>query len=380
MSTGDRLDAHAELIQISRRFGADSAFVLAGGGNTSQKTDERLWVKASGHALATIDADGFVALDRSALQQMLQFGWPANAREREALFLDRVMAARLEPDRGQRPSVEALLHHLIPETFVVHTHPGLVNAITCCAAGEALTRQWWGEEVLWQPYVDPGAVLAQALQRNLSRAGKSPKAIFLQNHGLIVAGHSADQIDSTSTSIVTRIERELDASIAVRPPAPIANSQSDRLAVVADAIARERPMLNIAVDDSSAARWLAGTSAGRDAAMSGPLTPDQIVYCRSFPLLLEMNTNFAEAWQAYVSTYGWEPWIAIVSDAGVIAMRSSAKLAETTRSIYADAAGVHRNAERFGGVTTLSASHREFIEQWEVEAYRRSIAAGDSTK
>ena len=57
-----------QLIEVSRRYGADSRFVIAGGGNTSFKTADRLWVKASGHALATITEDGFAVLDRAKLR------------------------------------------------------------------------------------------------------------------------------------------------------------------------------------------------------------------------------------------------------------------------------------------------------------------------
>ena len=59
-----------QLIDISRKYGADDRFVIAGGGNTSYKDAERLWVKASGHALATIGEDGFAVLDRSRLNPM----------------------------------------------------------------------------------------------------------------------------------------------------------------------------------------------------------------------------------------------------------------------------------------------------------------------
>ena len=56
-----------KLIAQSRRYGADSRFVLLGGGNTSYKTDSVMYVKASGHALGTISEEGFVAMDREKL-------------------------------------------------------------------------------------------------------------------------------------------------------------------------------------------------------------------------------------------------------------------------------------------------------------------------
>ena len=55
------------LIEISQSYGRDSRYVIAGGGNTSYKNGEKLWVKASGHALATIGEEGFAVLDRAKL-------------------------------------------------------------------------------------------------------------------------------------------------------------------------------------------------------------------------------------------------------------------------------------------------------------------------
>lgn len=368
-----------EILALSHRFGGDPAFVLAGGGNTSSKTPDVLWVKASGHALATIGTDGFVALDRAKLQAMLAAAdWPLDPREREALFLRRVMEARVAPERGQRPSVEALLHHLMPDALVVHTHPGLVNAVTCCVDGERLTREWFGEGVvLWQPYVDPGLVLARALADALTRAPRRPIAVFLENHGLIVGGETPEQIVATSERIVGRIAQALGER---GEPAAEDRSLDDdvRHATAAAALVAERPGLHVVGDASPECAWLAGTEAGRAAAMAGPLTPDQIVYCRSFPLWLARDADrhaVADAWAAYVATYGVEPWVAVVEGTGVIAMRESAAMAETTRAVYADAAAVAHRAHQLGGVRALSPAGRRFIEEWEVEAFRRSVAA-----
>ena len=361
----------ADLLALSHRYGSDPSFVLAGGGNTSSKSADRLWVKASGHALATIDPGGFVALDRAKLDAMLADDWPADAREREAGFLRRVMDARIDAALGQRPSVEALLHHLLPAPLVVHTHSSLVNAVTCCASGEAFTREWFAGDVLWQPYVDPGLVLAQALRTNL--AGRRPAAIFLENHGLIVSGATANAIVTTTQSIVARIARELTA----RPSAIDVDGDASLLQSGIDAIRAHRPDSFFAATATPAAAWLAA-DAGRYA---GPLTPDQIVYCRSWPLALRLTGDaaadrrqVAEAWAAYVARYDVEPWVAVVEDAGIVACRATARMAETTRDVFADAAAVARDASRLGGVRALGAEHRQFIEQWEVEAYRRAVA------
>jgi rhamnose utilization protein RhaD (predicted bifunctional aldolase and dehydrogenase) len=117
------------------------------------------------------------------------------------------------------------------------------------------------------------------------------------------------------------------------------------------------------------------------AALAGPLTPDQIVYCRSVPLYFEAPaTDLAGAraqwetkWAAYEREHGYEPWVALIAGAGLIAFRETQTLAGVTRAIYTDSAAVYGNATRLGGVGTLDPRQRRFIEEWEVEAYRRAV-------
>ena len=109
-------------------------------------------------------------------------------------FKAAISEARCEPQKGQRPSVEVLLHHLLPETFVVHSHATIVNALTCHQDGQRVAEEIFGDSILWLPYVDPGFTLALALKRALAdhrqRNGQAAvRAILMANHGLIVAGN-----------------------------------------------------------------------------------------------------------------------------------------------------------------------------------------------
>ena len=75
------------LAAMSNKYGADPAYVLAGGGNTSFKSADFLWIKGSGTALATIRAEDFVVLERQLLAQMWNAQYPADEDEREAAVL-----------------------------------------------------------------------------------------------------------------------------------------------------------------------------------------------------------------------------------------------------------------------------------------------------
>ena len=74
-----------DLLEVSHLYGADKNYVIAGGGNTSFKNNDILWVKASGHPLATLGEEGLVALNRSKLRMISvkQYSEEPMAREEE---------------------------------------------------------------------------------------------------------------------------------------------------------------------------------------------------------------------------------------------------------------------------------------------------------
>jgi rhamnose utilization protein RhaD (predicted bifunctional aldolase and dehydrogenase) len=113
----------SDVIAISQFYGRDSRFVIAGGGNTSYKNGEKIWVKASGSSLATITEDGFAVLDRAKLNLMSDKLYSANAAEREEQVKNDLADATIT--KGKRPSVETSMHNVIDYAFVVHLHPRL---------------------------------------------------------------------------------------------------------------------------------------------------------------------------------------------------------------------------------------------------------------
>lgn len=374
------------LLDISRHYGCDPAFLLAGGGNTSVKHGDRLWVKASGNALATITADGFVELDRTKLDAMMTACWPEDPDAREAAFVDAVMDARVHPELNQRPSVEALLHHLLPDRFVVHTHPRIVNALSCCVHGPELSESSLGNRILWQPYVDPGLVLAQSLHAAIETYKQSfshaPQAVILANHGLIISGDSITQIKRITYDLIEKIDYELSVSTTDGFGGDDYQAQPELMGLHERAIRKAIPGSCTASDTSLPILRLVGSSAGRNAALAGPLSPDHIVYCRSMPMWIQdpecseegAVKQWRQACDQYHDRYGFEPWIGLIAGVGGIAVRHTQAMAKITCEVYLDAAHVYYGAARFGGIQVMSDRGRRFIENWEVESYRRDIA------
>ena len=140
-----------ELINISQKYGQDSRYVIAGGGNTSYKNADKLWVKASGHALATITEDGFAVLDRAKLNLMSTKTYSTDSAAREEEVKNDLADACITKDR--RPSVETSLHNAMSAAYVIHMHPTLVNGLMCSQkAEEEECKALFGDDVVYIPY------------------------------------------------------------------------------------------------------------------------------------------------------------------------------------------------------------------------------------
>ena len=179
-----------KLIEFSRKYGSDPELVLAGGGNTSMKENGVLYVKGSGCSLATIEADNFVVLDISALVDITKRQYPNSDKEREAAFLADVFAARLPGNENKRPSVEALLHALFPQRYVLHLHPALVNGLTCAINGESECARLFPNAV-WVPACRPGYTLGKLLA---DKMGPDTQIVLLQNHGVFFAAETPEEL------------------------------------------------------------------------------------------------------------------------------------------------------------------------------------------
>lgn len=200
------------LVALSQKYGSDPRFVIAGGGNTSYKNEEKLWVKASGFAMATITEDGFAVLDRSLLNPMGEKVYSSETAEREEQVKNDLAAACITKDR--RPSVETSLHNAMSAPYIVHTHPTLVNGLMCSKNAEALCKELF-PEALYIEYTDPGYTLFKKvydrIQAYKAANGAEPSVIFLQNHGVFVGGQTPEEIDAIYAGIIARLEEKVEA-------------------------------------------------------------------------------------------------------------------------------------------------------------------------
>ncbi|HEY3406928.1 MAG TPA: SDR family NAD(P)-dependent oxidoreductase, partial [Propionicimonas sp.] len=277
-------------------------------------------------------------------------------------------------------------HALIPDALVLHTHPLVANALTCNADAEALVARLFGDDAVFVPYIDPGVPLAREVESRRTayteRTGKpAPGITFLGNHGIIVSGNSAAEL----TERAERLTATIAAAIGSATVAELDEAPSSSTAIINVIAPTLRGLLGtadrLAVVTSDSSEWVRAASltpAGQAVLTGGPLIPDQIVYAGSLPLVLDATAD-AEAVTAAVAvhraTYGKNPIITVVP--GVVAFGAGADLAaaQTALATFTDALRVARDAGRIGTVRTLDAAERGFIENWEAESYRKSIAA-----
>ena len=391
---------------VSRRLGSDPEFARGGGGNTSAKAEGVVWIKPSGVSLAGLTPDALMPLAMEPLFAMLRGEGEAGEGTAGSDPVLRVgMAARLRPSDDRRPSVECLFHALLPDPIVVHTHPTTVNALTCAARGDEVAAELFGDEALWIPYTDPGLQLARRIASGRAvfeaRTGRpAPPVLLLGNHGLVVSGGSAEAVEERSRAVVAAVAERIgrleaadgggaglsDAAAADVPGAgtPI-EAVAAALAELLDKAARPR---SVAFDGSPLARWIGSTGAGHAFLLGGPLTPDQIVYAGSWPLLVEALPESADDMRAVLSralvehrgATGAAPSVVVVAGMGVFAVGDTPALARTALDVELDAARIAIGARRLGGVRPLAPDERRFIEDWEAEAYRKGIAAGPAAE
>lgn len=363
------------LVTLSRLYGSDPAWVLAGGGNTSYKDADTLWVKASGACLADIRSEGFCAMDRRALDAVWERTYPEAADEREAAVLADLLSAR-RPGEQKRPSVETLLHGFFPQAFVAHTHPAVVNGMTCGREGEKAVRELFPDEAVWVPFVDPGYVLARTAREAAlafrARVGRIPSVLFLQNHGLLVAADSPEDIMSISDSVAAR----LLGRIGRKPDRTPSAVDAAVLARAGAALAALAPPRSFALHRADPDILGFSTDEAAFGPLSSAFSPDHIVYAGHEFLYASSPEELKAAWRAYRTRNGRDPRIVVVTGAGAFSVAGSARAAQTAMALFLDACAIAVYAQSFGGALHMTREKIDFIRNWEVERYRAKAAAG----
>lgn len=352
------------ITELSHEFGTDQ-FVRGGGGNTSVKTADTLWVKPSGTTLAGMKPETFVAMNRAKINELYGVESPSEASAREELVKN-MMAAAVLPDSSGRPSVEAPLHNTFEAVYVVHTHPASVNGMTCANKGAETCARLF-PEALWVPYTDPGYTLCMKVRDDIAEyvkaKGAEPQLVFMENHGVFVAADTPEGIREIYAKMVSTLEKayqeagvSMELEIGFEPDPQMVEDVTNQLRQT--------------VGEPDAAYV---TASGNFEVAQGPISPDHIVYSKSYPLVGEPTQGAVDAFKA---DNGYSPRVVATSSC-VFGLGTTEKNARLALEFAQDGSLVMQLAEAFGGIQFMTDRARDFIDNWEVEAYRRKQAESE---
>ncbi|HYF34681.1 MAG TPA: bifunctional aldolase/short-chain dehydrogenase [Prosthecobacter sp.] len=380
-------DPLGQRVYTSRFLGRNPQLVLHGGGNTSVKVQDKdffgdpvslCYVKGSGWDLATIERAGFAPVRMEALLKMAKL--PAMSDEDMVL---QQRAAMTDPN-APTPSIEAILHAILPFKFVDHSHANAIAALTCNAEGEARVRELYGNRVIIVPYVMPGFILAKTIANLI--AGRDLRAegvqgMVLLKHGLFTFDDDARRSYELHIEMVTLAEDYL-AKRAAKAPASPPEVQEDLLglATLRKAVSQQRGVPQIAVLNASpeAAAYAAHPGIA-DFGARGPLTPDHSIRTKRAPAVLGADIpasiqDYAANYKAYFDRNAKgqtmldpAPRFVLWPNKGIVSFGDTLKDARIVADISAHTATTVQLGEAVGGWQPLPEKDIFEIEYWDLE-------------
>jgi len=312
----------------SRLIGQEKELVLHGGGNTSVKGAHTnlfghevraIYVKASGHNLATIEPDGHTGMELENLCQLLELDSLA-----DDLMVSELLKNRLDA-HASNPSIEALMHAILPAKYIDHTHADSILALTNRPDGKERIKEVLGENAPVLDYVKPGFSLARAVQQ-LYKDSPGCTTMVLLKHGLITWGDTAQESYTRTIDLVSQAEQFLNWSEFESPSSQAEETCQkalDRYKSIAPVL---RGMLALPADDadnpflrfilnpliSEEILDLLDSDEGKSILLSPPLTSDHLIRTKPFPLWIDnpqyddldkLKDQMSEAIKVYANDY-----------------------------------------------------------------------------
>jgi rhamnulose-1-phosphate aldolase/alcohol dehydrogenase len=397
-----------ELIGRSNRLGSDPRNTNYAGGNTSAKgteTDpvtgqdvELVWVKGSGGDLGTLTEDGLAVLRLDRVRALVDV-YPGVERE------DEMVAAFdycLHGKGGAAPSIDTAMHGLVDAAHVDHLHPDSGIAIATSVDGEKLTKEIFGEKVVWVPWRRPGFQLGLDIA---AIKEQNPQALgcILGGHGITSWGDTSDEAEQNSTWIIQTAAAYIDEHSGAEPFGPALegyeplpeDERRAKAAALAPTIrsiaSQDKPMVGHFTDSDVVLDFLAREKHPALAEL-GTSCPDHFLRTKVQPLVLdlpattsvedsiarlrELHTAYREDYQAYYdrnatpdspAIRGADPLIVLVPGVGMFSFGKDKQTARVAGEFYVNAINVMRGAEGLSTYRPIDESEKFRIEYWALE-------------
>jgi len=374
-------------VYSSRLLGRDPTLVLHGGGNTSVKLvelnlhgepEDILYVKGSGWDLETIESAGFAPLRLAPVRRLAELVSLSDPAMVNAL---RTQMTRAD---APAPSVESILHAVIPHRYVDHTHADAVLALTDTAQGAESARELYGDEVVVIPYVMPGFALARACaEAYAAQAGPRTIGMVLLQHGVFSFGDTARESYERMVALVSRAEDRLRArrawDLPPEPLAPPVTPLRGPLAALRSRVSKAagRPMI-LRTDQDPKSLGFAQRQDIAKLSQEGPMTPDHVIRTKCVPLLGDDVDAYVAAYQAYfvehsarcaepVTMLDPAPRVIVDPRLGICSAGVSARDADIVADIYSHTVDTILRATALGGYRALPEADLFDMEYWDLE-------------
>jgi len=398
----------AQLIQRSNRLGADPRNTNYAGGNTSAKgtlTDpatsepvELLWVKGSGGDLGTLTEAGLAVLRLDRVRSLVSVYRGVEHEDEMVAAFDYCLHGK----GGAAPSIDTAMHALVDAEHVDHLHPDSGIAIATAADGEALTKECFGDRVVWVPWRRPGFQLGLDIAA-IKVAHPAAIGCILGGHGITAWGASSAECEANSLDIIRTAERFLldrgrpdpfGAPIEGYQPLPEAERRARAAAlapIVRGLASTDSPQVGHFTDAPAVLDFLAGAEHPRLAAL-GTSCPDHFLRTKVRPLVLdlppstpiaqvkvrlkELHETYRQDYQAYYDAHatpespairGADPAIVLVPGVGMFSFGADKQTARVAGEFYLNAINVMRGAEAVSAYAPISESEKFRIEYWALE-------------
>lgn len=377
----------SQRVYSSRLLGRDKSLVLHGGGNTSVKIRERnilgkeediLYVKGSGWDLETIESAGFSPVRLIHLLHLAELKTLSDPQMVNELKTHMTRAS------APAPSIETILHAILPYKYVDHTHADAVVTVTNTVNGEQRVREIYGESVVIIPYVMPGFELARVCARQFAREAKrGTVGMVLMNHGIFSFGATARESYERMIALVSRAEKYLARKrawkIATRTAAISKTPLRMELASLRGQVSKVAGFPAI-LSTCANSQTLAFAKRKDVAKISqqGPATPDHVIRTKRLPMLGKNVKAYTKRYREYFHQYvraakekktmlDPAPRVILDAELGLCAVGQTAKDAAVAAEIYLHTIEIILRATALGGYRALPAKKLFDVEYWDLE-------------
>jgi rhamnose utilization protein RhaD (predicted bifunctional aldolase and dehydrogenase)/NAD(P)-dependent dehydrogenase (short-subunit alcohol dehydrogenase family) len=381
-------DELALRVYSSRLLGRNPDLVLHGGGNTSVKITEKnilgqeeelLYVKGSGWDLATIEAAGFpaVKLDHLvALSKLNSLSDPQMVNE---------LKTHMTSASAPTPSVEAILHAILPFKYVDHTHADAVVTVTNTPTGLERIKQIYGQRVVIVPYIMPGFDLAGVCAKEFEKQ-RNDKTIgmVLMNHGIFSFADDAKTSYQRMIELVSMAEDYLKSNKAWQLDIRKSGRTTDSETVIKIAglrkqlsVAKQNPMILTTTTNDEVDTFLA-----RDdldvISQQGPATPDHVIRTKQLPMLGNNLEQYISNYKKYFDTHSPNvktpvtmldpvPRVILDQDLGMCTLGDNITGANIVRDIYQHTIEIIQRSTLLDKFQALPSQEIFEVEYWDLE-------------